>query len=75
WGIAASRGQLGRVAELEGEYHTAIQLWARALATFEELGTPEREIVLRWFARLRERMGKKKFERLLREALGKPAPE
>ena len=70
WGIAASLGQLGQVSELEGDDRTAVRLWAQALAIFEDLHAPEREIVLGWFARLRARLGEKKFEQLLRDALG-----
>jgi len=69
-GVAISLGQLGRLAELEGNYRVAVRLWAVALATFEELHSPNRDIVLGWFARLREQLGEERFEQLLREALG-----
>ncbi len=70
WGIAASLGQLGQVAQLEGDFPTAVRLWTQALAIFEKLGAPEQRIVRGWFAQLRERLGERAFERLLREALG-----
>ena len=69
-GVATSLGQLGRLAELEGNYRVAVRLWVVALATFEELHSPNRNIVLGWFARLREQLGEERFEQLLREALG-----
>jgi len=67
-GAAQSLGQIGQVAQLQGDYVTAVRLWAQALATFEALGMPERDIVLGWFARLREELGAERFEALLREA-------
>jgi len=55
--VAISLGQLGRLAEIEKDYVTAVWLWAQALATFEELHSPNKDIVLGWFARLRQERG------------------
>ena len=67
-GVASSLGQIGRVAQLQGDYVTAVRLWVQALATFGALGMPERDIIVGWFARLREELGAERFEGLLREA-------
>jgi len=67
-GAAQSLGQIGQVAQLQGDYVTAVRLWAQALATFEALGMPERDIVVGWFARLQEELGAERFEAVLREA-------
>ena len=58
-------GQLGQIAELEGDYVTAVRLWAAALATFEALHSPHADTVRGWFARLREKLGEERFEELV----------
>jgi hypothetical protein len=40
------------------------------VTVFEKLGTPERQIILIWLARLRQQLGEPAFEQLLQEALG-----
>ena len=67
-GVASSIGQLGQLAELEGDYVTAVRAWAAALAVFEELHSPNADIVRGWFARLLERLGEEEFRRVAAEA-------
>lgn len=67
-GIASSIGQLGRLAYLEGDYVTAVRLWAMAYGIFEELGSPERDIVGRWVTKLQEEVGEERFDELVRTA-------
>ena len=72
-GIAISVGQLGRIAKLEGDYATAVQLWVVALGIFEELRSPKADIVRGWFARLRDELGEERFEEVLAKAQGEGA--
>jgi len=67
--IALSLGQLGRVYEQREDFRKALRLFLSALFIFEKLGLPEREIALSDLDRLRKVLGKRKFERMLREAV------
>jgi len=68
--VAAVLHQLGRIDEEEGDYPRAMQHYLPALAILQELGSPDAETVLASLARLREKMGEKEFEKLLKELTG-----
>ncbi|HII06832.1 MAG TPA: hypothetical protein HA349_05840, partial [Methanotrichaceae archaeon] len=68
-GMASSMAQLGRIAELERDYVTAVQMWQQAYSIFEDLRSPNKDIVAGWFARLREELGETEFEKVWQKAV------
>ena len=64
-GIAISLGQMGRIKEESKDYDGALGDYLTALSIFEELQSPNREIVKKYIARLRETMGEEAFQSAL----------
>ena len=70
-GIASSLGQLGRIAEEQGDYRGAMEKYLIALSIFEQLKSPYAEKAKRGLACLRDKLGKKEFNRLFKEVTEK----
>ncbi len=64
---ASVLGQLGKLAEAEKDDKTALRNWLIAFSIFEELKSPNKDIVGRLLARMHERLGEVEFERLSAE--------
>ncbi len=68
-GIALTLGQLGRLAEAEKDDRLAMKCYLRALAIFEELKSPNRDLAKQNIARMRQRLGDEAFQKLYDEVV------
>jgi tetratricopeptide (TPR) repeat protein len=66
-GIAITLGQMGRIYEAQKKYKEALSNYLFAYVTFEQLKSPNLDIVKGFIAGLREKIGEKKFNKLLAE--------
>ncbi len=66
-GIGESLAQLGQLAEAEKDDKTALRNWLIALSIFEELKSPNKNIVVSWLAAMQQRLGEEEFKRLYDE--------
>lgn len=60
-GIAGTLHQLGRINEEGGECSSALRNYLISLSVFEQLNSPNKEIVARSLLRLRDKMGEEEF--------------
>ena len=67
-GVSISLGQLGTIHKLEKDYLSAITLWRIAYSTFEEMKSPNKDIVARWILALKDELGEEKFDKLMQRA-------
>lgn len=61
-GIAITLHQLGRLNEEMNEFSSAVRNYLISLLNFEQLNSPNKEIVARSLSRLRDKMGEEKFD-------------
>ena len=61
-GFAITLHQLGRINEEEGEYSSALRNYLISFSIFEQLNSPNKEIVARSLLILRDKMGEKEFD-------------
>ncbi|AKB47707.1 hypothetical protein MSKOL_1930 [Methanosarcina sp. Kolksee] len=70
-GIAITLGQMGRVLEEKGEYELALKDYYTALEIFEELKSPNRELVRKWIAGLEGKREKRSLKTIIGKIWGK----
>jgi len=61
-GIAITLHQIGRINEEEGESSSALRNYLISYSIFEQLNSPNKEIVAKSFLRLRDKMGEEEFD-------------
>jgi len=71
-GIALTLGQLGRIYEIKKEYKNALRNYIFAYNIFEYLKSPDKNTVVNWIKKLKEKIGKKTFEKYYNEIMEEP---
>ena len=66
-GIATTLHQIGIINEENRECSSALRNYLISYSIFEQLNSPNKEIVARSLLRLRDKMGEEEFEKLVNE--------
>lgn len=68
-GIAPTIGQLGRLAEAQGDYEDALRNYLTSLTMFQELKSHYTETVLNDINIIKQKLGEAKFQELYKKII------